>query len=80
MQLMKSPYETLQLWQHNSGMHLYWQLHEPIVNVCSPVVAQQVLSQKDSNWRRDFASLYLLKRMEGEGIVAVDGGICFVLF
>jgi hypothetical protein len=71
---MTHPWETLERFVTPKGMRLYWQLSDPMLNVSDPEIAKEVLSRRDSEWKRDISSLYILSRLLGNGIVAADGG------
>jgi hypothetical protein len=76
---MSKPWDTIEKWYTPNRLVTFWQLNDPIVSTCDPDISQSILAQKDSNFKRDFGSLYLLHRLEGHGVIAVDGGKSIII-
>eukprot|EP01114_Cavostelium_apophysatum_P014333 TRINITY_DN3689_c0_g1_i5.p2 TRINITY_DN3689_c0_g1~~TRINITY_DN3689_c0_g1_i5.p2 ORF type:complete len:513 (+),score=118.63 TRINITY_DN3689_c0_g1_i5:190-1728(+) len=71
--LTNNPWETLNRWMTTNGLKLFWLATEPFLYISDAEVGKNILSQSDSNFKRSSSNLYILKRIEGNGIIWTDG-------
>jgi len=70
--LLTKPWETADAWSRES-MKLYWMITNPSIWVSNADIAKDILTTSETKYSRSFEHLYLINRIEGNGVLAANG-------